>query len=75
MVAEVRSGWTEDFAKPKWGMVPIDYAHLKYELGMDGRVVQVTRDDGSYALREANRPHDSYDTLLCQDKGHWVLIR
>lgn len=74
-VAEVRSGWAEDFAKPKWGMVPIDDVHLKYELGMDGRVVQVTRDDGSYVLREANGPHDSYDILLCQNKGQWILIR
>jgi len=78
-VAEVHQGWVEDFAKPGWRMDPIDYAHLDYTLCAEGRAVQVTRADGSYALRDGigkpDAPHDSYDLLLCQVKGQWVFIR
>lgn len=77
--ADLRSSWVEDFAKPGWRMDPIDYAHLDYTLCAEGRAVQVTRADGSYALRDGigkpDDPHDSYDLLLCQVKGQWGLIR
>ncbi len=78
-VAEVRSGWTGDFAKPDWRMDPIDYAHLEYTLCAEGRAVQIARADGAYVLREIvdknAKTQPSFDIILCQVKGQWVLIR
>ncbi len=74
-VSDLRSGWIADFAKPKWGIVPVDYAHLEYTVSVDGRVVQVTRNDGGFVLRDADGSTGGYDIVLCQVKGQWVLIR
>jgi len=77
--AGLRAGWVKTFATPGWRMDPVDYAHLKYDLFESGRVVQVSRADDTYVLRDdvgkPEDPHKSYALYFCLVKGQWTLIR
>jgi len=74
-----RDGWGEEFAKPGWHLIPIDYPHLRYELIAGGRVVHVTRSDSGRplmgAVPEAGGSYTGYDLFLCLVHGQWTLIR
>ncbi len=70
--------WVEAFASPHWRMDPVDYAHLRYTLLAQGKVVLVQRADGGDVLRTVADPDGnviSYDIYLSLINGQWTIIR
>lgn len=70
--------WVQAFAGPHWRMDPADYAHLRYTLLAQGKVVLVQRADGGDVLRTVADPDGnviSYDIYLSLINGQWTIIR
>lgn len=71
--------WANFFKDPQWHLTPVEYAHLRYSLLAEGRVVHVSRADGYRPLEVAKASEDgshvAWDVFVCLVNGQWTLIR
>ena len=66
-----------DFAEPNWHMKPINYEHLVYQPGAEGRVIHVLNPDGSDPLSsmpDKNGSATMIDLYLAKIDGHWTFV-
>lgn len=75
---EQRSYYEGLFKEPTWGLTPIHYDALEYDLCGGGRVVRVHEQGGGVAFK--SRPDKDggstlFDLFLSFINGHWVIVQ
>jgi len=75
--ASQRRFFEANFGDPRWRMKPINYDHLQYHPGAEGRVIQVLNPDGSdplVSLPNSNSGTTTIPLLLARVNGHWTFV-
>lgn len=73
-----RKSYEEQFRQPNWGLSPIHYGALEYDLYGSGRVVRAHAPNGHPAFTSTPDKDGGttiFDVYLSLIQGHWVIVK
>ncbi len=75
---EQRKIYEEQFRQPNWGLTPVHYETLEYDLYGGGRVVRAHAPDGQptfMSTPDKDNGTTVFDLYLSLINGHWVIVK